>query len=202
MTGQEAAKLAVYFDSAVGITRESFTILDVDSRGGAADSVLGVSTKSIKFVGTGEMVKDLEPFHPDRMASRILGLGNVVSLVEKPAAEVSDAEASATTKNMSNATFDLDEFFKQSELITKIEAFAGVAKMIPGIACQINANQITQVEKRFKKIMKRLKKNMAMIGSLAKKEIGNLELFVKDRSCQSRLRRITADSRTIYEVGV
>ena len=94
---------------------------------------MGVSTKSIKFVGTGEMVKDLEPFHPDRMASRILGLGNVVSLVEKPAAEVSDAEASATTKNMSNATFDLDEFFKQSELITKIEGFAGVAKMIPGI---------------------------------------------------------------------
>ena len=77
-----------------------------------------------------------------------------------------------------------------------MKSFAGVAKMIPGIACQINANQITQVEKRFKKNMKRLKKNMAMIGSLVKKEIGNLELFVKDRSCQSRLRRITADSRT------
>ena len=103
---------------------------------------------------------------------------------------------------MLDATFDLNDFVNQSELITNMRSFAGVAKMILGIACEINANQITQVEKRFKKNMKRLKMNKAMIGSLAKKGIGNLELFVEDRSCQSRLRRITADSRTIYEVSV
>jgi len=105
----------------------------------------------------------LEPFYPDRMAFMILTLCEIFCFVEKATAEVLD------------------------------EVVSGVAKMILGIACQINANQITQVEKRFKKNMKRLKKNKAMIDSLAKKEIGNLELFVKDRSCQSRLRRITAD---------
>ena len=98
MTGQEAAKLTASFDSAVGITGAILTKLDGDSRGGAAVSVRGVSGKPIKFVGTGEKVKDLEPFYPDRMASRILGMGDVVSLVEKAAAEVSDADAAAMTK--------------------------------------------------------------------------------------------------------
>jgi len=195
MTGQEAAKLTASFDSAVGITGAILTKLDGDSRGGAAVSVRGVSGKPIKFVGTGEKVKDLEPFYPDRMASRILGMGDVVSLVEKAAAEVSDADAAAMTKKMADATFDFDDFVKQSELITKMGSFAGVAKMIPGIGGQIDTNQIAQVEKR-------LKKNKAMIGSMTKKERANPDLFVKDRSSQSRLRRITAGSGTLYEEGV
>ena len=117
MTGQEAAKLTASFDSAVGITGAILTKLDGDSRGGAAVSVRGVSEKPIKFVCTGEKVKDLEPFYP---------MGDVVSLVEKAAAEVSDADASAMTKNMADATFDLDDFVKQSELISKMGSFAGV----------------------------------------------------------------------------
>ena len=93
MTGQEAASLTASFDNAVGISGAILTKMDGDSRGGAAVSVRGVSGKPIKFVGTGEKTPDLEPFYPDRMASRILGMGDVVSLVEKAAAEVSDADA-------------------------------------------------------------------------------------------------------------
>ena len=93
MTGQEAASLTASFDAAVGLTGAVLTKMDGDSRGGAAVSVRGVSGKPIKFVGTGEKTEDLEPFFPDRTASRILGMGDVISLVEKAAAEVSKEEA-------------------------------------------------------------------------------------------------------------
>jgi len=194
MTGQEAAKLTASFDEAVGISGAILTKLDGDSRGGAAVSVRGVSGKPIKFVGTGEKVQDLEPFYPDRMASRILGMGDVVSLVEKAAAEVSDADAAAMTKKMMDATFDFDDFMKQSELITKMGSFAGVAKMIPGIGGQIDTSKFAEVEGR-------LKKNKAMISSMTKKERKTPELLIKDRSSQSRLRRITKGSGTTYEDG-
>ena len=101
MTGQEAASLTAAFDSAVGITGAVLTKMDGDSRGGAAVSVRGVSGKPIKFVGTGEKTADLEPFYPDRMASRILGMGDVVSLVEKAAAEVSDKEVDDPLRGVS-----------------------------------------------------------------------------------------------------
>lgn len=195
MTGQEAAKLTASFDSAVGITGAILTKLDGDSRGGAAVSVRGVSGKPIKFVGTGEKVNDLEPFYPDRMASRILGMGDVVSLVEKAAAEVSDADAMAMTKKMADATFDFEDFMKQSELITKMGSFAGIAKMIPGIGGQIDSKKMGEVEKR-------LKINKAMINSMTKKERKNPELFIKDRTSQSRLRRITAGSGTEFDDGI
>jgi len=108
MTGQEAASLTAAFDSAVGITGAVLTKMDGDSRGGAAVSVRGVSGKPIKFVGTGETTADLEPFYPDRMASRILGMGDVVSLVEKAASEVSDEDAMKMQKKMLEAQFDFD----------------------------------------------------------------------------------------------
>lgn len=100
MTGQEAASLAAAFDSAVGLTGAILTKMDGDSRGGAAVSVRGVSGQPIKFVGTGENIQDMEPFFPERMASRILGMGDIVSLVEKASAEVSDAEAKKIQQKM------------------------------------------------------------------------------------------------------
>jgi signal recognition particle GTPase len=103
--------------------------MDGDSRGGAAVSVRGVSGKPIKFVGTGEKTPDLEPFYPDRMASRILGMGDVVSLVEKAAAEVSDADAERMQKKMLEAKFDFDDFLKQSELVAKMGNFAGIKRI-------------------------------------------------------------------------
>jgi signal recognition particle subunit SRP54 len=117
MTGQEAASLTAAFDSAVGITGAVLTKLDGDSRGGAAVSVRGVSGKPIKFVGTGEKADDLEPFYPDRMASRILGMGDVVSLVEKASADISAAEAKAMQEKMAKAEFDFDDFLKQAKMV-------------------------------------------------------------------------------------
>lgn len=194
MTGQEAASLTASFDSAVGITGAILTKLDGDSRGGAAVSVRGVSGKPIKFVGTGEKTADLEPFYPDRMASRILGMGDVISLVEKASAEVSDAEAEQLQKKMLEAKFDFDDFLKQSKLVSKMGSMAGVAKMIPGMAGNIDANQMRAVEKR-------LKKSEAMICSMTKKERANPELLVKDSSARSRLMRITKGSGCTFDEG-
>jgi signal recognition particle subunit SRP54 len=195
MTGQEAASLTAAFDSAVGITGAILTKMDGDSRGGAAVSVRGVSGKPIKFVGTGEKTPDLEPFYPDRMASRILGMGDVISLVEKAAAEVSDADAEAMQKKMLDAEFDFSDFLKQSELVTKMGSFAGVAKMLPGIGGQLDNSKIREVEKR-------LKRSKAMIQSMTKVERAAPELFITDRMASSRIRRIAAGSGNSFENGV
>lgn len=195
MTGQEAASLTASFDAAVGITGAILTKLDGDSRGGAAVSVRGVSGKPIKFVGTGEKVADLEPFYPDRMASRILGMGDVVSLVEKAAAEVSDAEAAAMQKKMLDAQFDFDDFMKQSKLVSKMGSIAGVAKMMPGMAGALDNSQMREVEVR-------LKKNEAMICSMTKKERANPELLITDKTSRSRISRITQGSGMAFEDGL
>lgn len=187
MTGQEAATLTAAFDEAVGLTGAILTKMDGDSRGGAAVSVRGVSGKPIKFVGTGERTSDLEPFYPDRMASRILGMGDVVSLVEKAAAAVSDADAMEMQKKMKDASFDFEDFLKQSELVNKMGSIAGIAKMMPGMGGALNMNQIKEVEQR-------LKKNKAMICSMTSKERTNPDLLITDRTAKSRLIRITKGS--------
>ena len=194
MTGQEAASLTAAFDSAVGLSGAILTKLDGDSRGGAAVSVRGVSGKPIKFVGTGEKTDDLEPFYPDRMASRILGMGDVVSLVEKAAAQVSDADAMAMQQKMADATFDFDDFLKQSELVNNMGSVANIAKMMPGMGNQLNMNQIRDVEAR-------LKKNKAMICSMTKAERANPELLIKSPTARSRLIRITKGSGMKAEDG-
>jgi signal recognition particle subunit SRP54 len=195
MTGQEAASLTASFDSAVGITGAILTKMDGDSRGGAAVSVRGVSGKPIKFVGTGEKTPDLEPFYPDRMASRILGMGDVVSLVEKAAAEVSDADAERMQKKMLEAKFDFDDFLKQSELVAKMGNFAGVAKMLPGIGGQLDNGKIREVETK-------VKRSKALIQSMTKKERENPDLFITDRTARSRILRISRGSGNSFENGV
>jgi signal recognition particle subunit SRP54 len=195
MTGQEAASLTASFDSAVGITGAILTKLDGDSRGGAAVSVRGVSGKPIKFVGTGEKVADMEPFYPDRMASRILGMGDIVSLVEKASAEVSDADAMKMTKKMLDAEFDFDDFLKQSRLVAKMGSLAGVAKMLPGMGNAIDTSRIKEVEAR-------IKSSEAMIQSMNKKERANPELLIKDKTARSRLMRITEGSGLKFEEGL
>ncbi len=169
--------------------------MDGDSRGGAAVSVRGVSGKPIKFVGTGEKTPDLEPFYPDRMASRILGMGDVVSLVERAAAEVSDADAEAMQKKMLDAKFDFDDFLKQSELVSKMGSFAGVAKMLPGVGGQLDNSKIREVEIR-------LKRAKAMIQSMTKQEREDPELFIKDKTARSRILRIARGSGNSFENGV
>ena len=194
MTGQEAASLTASFDEAVGITGAILTKMDGDSRGGAAVSVRGVSGKPIKFVGVGERTQDLEPFYPDRMASRILGMGDVVSLVEKAASEMSDAEAERTAKKMLEQKFDFDDFMKQSKMVAKMGSLAGVAKMMPGMGNMMDTSRIREVEAR-------LKKSEAMICSMTKKERANPELLIKHPTARSRIIRITNGSGTKLEEG-
>lgn len=184
MTGQEAASLTAAFDEAVGITGAILTKLDGDSRGGAAVSVRGVSGKPIKFVGTGEKTPDLEPFYPDRMASRILGQGDVISLVEKAAALSSDAEAEEMAKKMLEAKFDFEDFLKQSEMMSQMGSMASVAKMMPGMAGMMDDNQMSAAEKR-------LKKSKSLILSMTKKERQNPDMFIKDKTGPSRVRRVS-----------
>jgi len=195
MTGQEAASLTLSFDTAVGITGAILSKLDGDSRGGAAVSVRGVSGKPIKFVGTGEKPSDLEPFYPDRMAQRILGMGDVVSLVEMAAAEVSDADAQKMQEKMMDASFDFDDFLKQSELVGKMGSIGGVAKMLPGMGGMISDKQLKEVEVR-------LKRSKAMIQSMTKAERRNTDLLISDKTAASRLNRITKGAGNSLENGV
>eukprot|EP00586_Coscinodiscus_wailesii_P002748 CAMPEP_0172490576 /NCGR_PEP_ID=MMETSP1066-20121228/21052_1 /TAXON_ID=671091 /ORGANISM="Coscinodiscus wailesii, Strain CCMP2513" /LENGTH=534 /DNA_ID=CAMNT_0013259109 /DNA_START=415 /DNA_END=2019 /DNA_ORIENTATION=- len=195
MTGQEAASLTASFDSAVGLTGAILTKLDGDSRGGAAVSVRGVSGKPIKFVGVGEKISDLEPFYPDRMASRILGMGDVISLVEKAATEVSDEDAMKMQQKMADASFDFDDFVKQARLVSKMGSFAGVAKMLPGMSGMMDNAKIKDLEKR-------IKRQEAMICSMTKKERANPELLIKDKTARSRLTRITKGSGTSFDDGM
>jgi len=195
MTGQAAASLTASFDSAVGITGAILTKLDGDSRGGAAVSIRGVSGKPIKFVGVGEKAADLEPFYPDRMASRILGMGDVVSLVEKASAEVSDADAAKMQEKMAKAEFDFDDFMTQSKMVSKMGSMAGVAKMLPGMGSMIDDSQMRQVEAR-------IKRSESMIFSMTKKERANPDLLLLDKMARSRLERITKGSGLRFEDGL
>jgi len=171
------------------------TKADGDSRGGAAVSVRGVSGKPVKFVGTGERTWDLEPFYPDRMASRVLGMGDVVSLVEKAAAEVSDADAMKMQHKMLEARFDFNDFVEQSRLVSKMGNLAGVAKMLPGLGGALDNSKIREVELR-------LKRNEAMICSITKKERQDPDLLLRDKTARSRLQRITKGSGRTMEEGL
>lgn len=183
MTGQEAAALVRSFDDVASITGAVLTKLDGDSRGGAALSVKEVSGKPIKFVGTGEKMEALEPFYPDRMASRILGMGDVVTLVEKAEEAIKAEDAEAAIARMMTAKFDFNDFLQQYKLVNGMGSMTEVMKMIPGMN-KISEKQLAAVEKKYKRYE-------SMIGSMTKKEREFPELLAKS---QSRRRRIARGS--------
>ncbi|CAJ2632334.1 unnamed protein product [Trifolium pratense] len=147
MTGQEAAALVTTFNLEIGITGAILTKLDGDSRGGAALSVKEVSGKPIKLVGRGERMEDLEPFYPDRMAGRILGMGDVLSFVEK-AQEMQQEEAEDLQKKIMSAKFDFNDFLKQTRTVAKMGSVSRVIGMIPGMA-KVTPAQIREAEKNL-----------------------------------------------------
>lgn len=136
MTGQDAVNVAKSFDETLGIDGTILTKLDGDTRGGAALSVRAVTGKPIKFAGTGEKLGDLEPFHPERMASRILGMGDVMTLIEKAQEniEIDPEQAGDLAKRMKNADFTLDDFLTQMQQIKKMGPLSGILKMLPGMS--------------------------------------------------------------------
>ncbi len=151
MTGQDAVNVASSFDEALGITGVILTKLDGDTRGGAALSVRAVTGKPIKLAGTGEKLDDLEVFHPDRMASRILGMGDVMSLIEKAEQQVSDQEAEALARKLKEDRFDLNDLLDQFRQIQKMGDIKSMLGMIPGMGKQlkdvdIDPRQFARVE--------------------------------------------------------
>ncbi|MTV81114.1 signal recognition particle protein [Secundilactobacillus folii] len=134
MTGQNAVATAEGFNDKLDVTGVSLTKLDGDTRGGAALSIRAVTGKPIKFVGEGEKMSDLDVFHPDRMASRILGMGDMLSLIEKTQKEVDEKQAQELTEKMRENTFDFNDFLDQMEQIQKMGPMDQLVKMIPGMA--------------------------------------------------------------------
>jgi signal recognition particle subunit SRP54 len=151
-TGQEAVNVATHFDKALAITGAILTKLDGDARGGAALSFKEVTGKPIKFMGTGEKLDDFEPFHPERMASRILGMGDVVSLVEKAAEAVSEDEMARMEEKMRKGVFTLEDFLEQLRQMKRLGPLENVIKMLPGGSDALKTADLSKGEKEFRRM--------------------------------------------------
>jgi signal recognition particle subunit SRP54 len=183
MTGQEAANLTHTFQEEIGITGAILTKLDGDTRGGAALSVRQVSGQPIKFVGVGEKVEALEPFYPDRLASRILNMGDIVTFVEKAQEAIDLEDVEKMQSKILEAKFDFNDFLKQMRLLKNMGSLGGLMKLIPGMN-KLSSDTLEQGEVQ-------LKRTEAMINSMTKQERENPEILAKS---PSRRRRIAAGS--------
>jgi len=185
LTGQDAVNLAKSFAERVGITGIVLTRIDGDARGGAALSMRAVTGRPIKFMGTGEKLDALEAFHAERIASRILGMGDVVSLVEKAADTVDHAEAEKLAKKLQKGSFDLDDLAAQLKQIRKMGGMGGIMGMLPGV------HKIKKQLDEAKLDEGLLKRQEAIISSMTKAEKRNPRILDG-----SRRRRIAAGSGT------
>ncbi|KYD07185.1 signal recognition particle protein [Saccharococcus caldoxylosilyticus] len=178
MTGQDAVNVAQSFHERLGITGVILTKLDGDTRGGAALSIRAVTNTPIKFVGMGEKLDALEPFHPERMASRILGMGDVLTLIEKAQAAVDEEKAKELEQKMRTATFTLDDFLEQLGQVRKLGPLDEILKMLPGANkikglnnIQIDEKQISRVEAIIRSMTKEEKMHPEIINGSRKKRI-------------------------------
>ena len=149
-TGQEAVSVATHFDQALSITGSILTKLDGDARGGAALSLRAVTGKPIKFAGVGEKLEDFEAFHPERMASRILGMGDVVSLVEKAAEAVDLDDAKRLEEKMRKGQFSLEDFLDQLRQMKKLGSLESIVGMLPGGSEMLKNADLSKQEKEFR----------------------------------------------------
>ena len=185
MTGQDAVQTARAFNEALGITGIVMTRMDGDARGGAALSMRQVTGAPIKLVGQGEKLDALDEFHPERVASRILGMGDIVGLVERATETIDEAEAEKMAKRMMRGQFDLDDYANQLKQITKMGSISGILGMLPGVGkmkAQIEDAKLDQTV---------LKRQAAIIGSMTKREKKTPDLIKA-----SRKKRIAAGSGT------
>ena len=149
---REAVNVATHFDQALNITGAILTKLDGDARGGAALSMKAVTGKPIKFAGVGEKLEDFEPFHPERVASRILGMGDVVSLVEKAAEAVDVDEARRMEEKMRKGQFTLEDFLEQLRQMKKLGSLESVVGMLPGGSEMLKTADLGKQEKDFRRM--------------------------------------------------
>lgn len=181
MIGQDAVNLAKSFNDSLNIDGVVLTKLDGDTRGGAALSIKAVVGKPIKFIGVGEKLEDIELFHPERLVSRILGMGDVVSLVEKAQEAIDEDDAKSLEEKIKNQSFDLQDFLKQLQNIKKLGPIGSILKMLPGVG---DLGDLAPAEKEMKKVE-------AVIQSMTKEERKKPELLKA-----SRKKRIAAGSGT------
>lgn len=181
-TGQQAVNVAGTFDEAIGLSGLILTKLDGDARGGAALSMRSVTGQPIKFAGTGEKLSDFEAFVPDRMAGRILGMGDVVGLVEKAAEAIDEEEALRMAERMKKSSFDFDDFLSQIRMMNKMGGLGSIMGMIPGMSDKMKGVDLDE---------KRMKHVEAIVLSMTPKERTRPEIIKA-----SRRRRIAAGSGT------
>lgn len=191
MTGQEAVRVATDFHQAVTLTGLIMTKIDGDARGGAAISMREVTGVPIKFLGTGEKLNAIEVFHPDRMAGRILGMGDMMTLIEQAQSEMDMEEAQRASQKLASGEFDLDDFLKQLQQVKKMGPLGKIMEMIPGINKMAGDIDLSSAEKDLKRIE-------AMIQSMTADERRNPRILKA-----SRKRRIAGGSgTTVQEVNV
>jgi signal recognition particle subunit SRP54 len=188
LTGQDAVNLAHSFDERVGLTGIVLTRVDGDGRGGAALSMRAVTGKPIKLMGTGEKIDALEDFHPSRIADRILGMGDIVTLVEKAAATIDAEKARRTAERMRRGAFDLNDLREQLEQMQKMGGMSGLMGMLPGVGKIKNQLADANVDDSL------LKRQMAIISSMTKQERRSPDLLKA-----SRKKRVAAGSGTRVE---
>ena len=187
MTGQDAVNVAESFNSNLGIDGVVLTKLDGDTRGGAALSVKKVTGKPIKFAATGEKLSDIEEFHPDRMASRILGMGDVLSIIEKAEETFDEEEALKMEKKLRKQKFDLEDYLAQLRQVKKMGSFSSILKMLPGMG---NLKNIQIDDKEFDKVE-------AMICSMTLEERRNPKILNGSR----RLRIAKGSGTTVQDIN-
>ena len=188
MTGQDAVTVADTFNKTLDVTGVIMTKLDGDTRGGAALSIKAVTGKPIKFSGTGEKPEDLEPFHPERMASRILGMGDVLTLIEKAEQAFSKEQAENLQKKIKERSFTLEDYLEQLESVKKMGGIGDMMKMLPGMAGKIKTEDIDE---------DKLMRAKVIIQSMTVKERRNPDIIKG-----SRRKRIAQGSGTsIQEVN-
>ena len=175
LTGQDAANVAKNFSEAVNITGSILTRIDGDSRGGAALSIKSITNSPIKFIGVGEKIDNFELFHPKRIAQRILGMGDIVSLVEKAAENIDQDEMESLAKKMSKGNFDLDDFAKQLKQMGKMGGVSGILSMLPGVS---KAQKLMAENKISDKLINH---QIAIINSMTKKERADPNLIKASR---------------------
>lgn len=168
MTGQDAVNVAQTFDRKVGVDGVILTKLDGDSRGGAALSIRAVTGKPILYVGMGEKLSDLEQFYPDRMASRILGMGDVLSLIEKAEQEIDAEEAAKLTDKVKKAEFDYNDYLTSLSQMRKMGGISSILGMLPGLGMGVSKSQMSQIEGAVDE--KKLARTEAIIHSMTPQE--------------------------------
>jgi signal recognition particle subunit SRP54 len=175
LTGQDAANIAKNFSETVNITGSILTRIDGDGRGGAALSIKSITGAPIKFIGVGERIEQLEAFYPERIANRILGMGDIVSLVEKASENIDQAEMENLAKKMSKGQFDLNDFSKQLKQMGKMGGVSGIMSMLPGIS---KAQKLMAENKINDDVINH---QIAIINSMTKKERLNPDLIKASR---------------------